>query len=503
MTAVGTADAAALLRARLGEFQALVKAADLLEWDHEVMMPRAGGEARASQIAAVEKAAHSLLVAPEVGEWLEALGPAAGEGDGDEAALARWARRERRRRVGQPADFVGELARHVARSQEVWVEARRRSDFALFRPALEKMLELKRRQAELVGAFADPYDAWLEGFEPGMTTARVSELFAELKAGLVPLVRDVAGKAASLRVPEPRGPFPVARQRELGLEAARAMGFDFSRGRLDESAHPFSSGIAPGDVRLTTRYREDLPFSALFGVMHEAGHGLYEQNVAPELEGTPLAAGATMALHESQSRLWENQVGRGREWWAFLAPRFRALFPESGGLSAGELHRAANRVELSHIRVEADELTYSLHVMLRFDLERALLSGDLKAADLPAAWAAKSQELLGIVPPDDARGVLQDTHWASGLFGYFPTYAVGNMISAQLWEAALKAEPGIPEALSRGDGAPLLGWLRENVHRHGRKYGAEELVRRACGGPISPKPYLDYLRAKFGALYGL
>jgi carboxypeptidase Taq len=493
----------ASLRERLREFTALVKASHLLHWDLEVMMPRAGGQARAVQIAAVEKAAHALLVAPEVGDWLAALAPTADGRDDDEAALARWARRERRRRVGQPPEFVAELARHAALCQEVWVEARRRSDFALFRPALEKMLELKRRQAELVGTFADPYDAWLEGFEPGMTTARVSELFAELKAGLVPLVRDVAAKAASLRVPTPRGPFLVARQRELGLEAARAMGFDFARGRLDESAHPFSTSFALGDVRLTTRYREDLPFSALFGVMHEAGHGLYEQNVAAALEGTPLASGATMAMHESQSRLWENQVGRGREWWAFLAPRFNALFPRSGGLSAGDLHRAANRVELSHVRVEADELTYSLHVMLRFDLERALLSGDLRAADLPAAWAEKSKELLGIVPPDDARGVLQDMHWASGLFGYFPTYAVGNMISSQLWAAALKAEPGVPASLARGDGAPLLGWLRENVHRHGRKFGAEELVRRACGAPISPKPYLDYLRAKFGALYGV
>ncbi len=493
----------AALRERLVEFHALGKAADLLEWDQETVMPRGGAAARAHHLGILKKTAHELFTAPETGRWIAALVPSAEGRDDDDAALVRWAAREWRRRSRQPAVLVAELARLTALAQEDWSAARAASDFSRFRPRLEELFALKRRQAAALGDFPDPYDAWLEEFEPGMSTARVDELFAEMKAGLVPLVKAVAAKAGSVRVPELSGSFDPARQRELGLEVARSMGFDFARGRLDESAHPFSTGIAPDDVRLTTRYREDLPFSALFGVMHEAGHGLYEQNAGPDPKSTPLTGGATMAVHESQSRLWENQVGRGRPFWRRWRARFAELFPQAAGLSAEDLYRAVNRAEATHVRVEADELTYGLHVLIRFELERELLSGRLAVADLPKAWAAKSRTYLGIVPPDDARGVLQDVHWASGLIGYFPTYAVGNMISAQLWDAALAARPGIPAALERGDGAPLLGWLVDNVHRHGRKYAAEELVRRACGGPISAAPYLKYLRAKFGELYGL
>ncbi|MFI5346959.1 MAG: carboxypeptidase M32 [Elusimicrobiota bacterium] len=493
------------LSARLRDFHSLSTAAGLLEWDMEVLMPRAGGEARALQFGAVMRAAHEVLVSEETGRLVEALAPAAAAASPDDAGAAawRWAEREYRRRRRQPAAFVEELAAHTSRAQEVWADARARKSFAAFRPELERMLELKRRQAEYVGVFADPYDAWLEEFEPGMTTAAVETLFAALKPGLVALVDAVAGKARSSAPPLLAGSFPVDRQRVLGEEVARAMGFDFERGRLDVSAHPFSAAISRDDVRLTTRYREDLPFGALYGVMHEAGHGLYEQGVGAELKHGPLCGGATMAAHESQSRLWENLVGRGRGFWNRFAPRFGELFPQAAGLGAEALYREANRVERSFIRVEADELTYSLHILLRFDLERDLLAGRLRAADLPEAWAAKSREYFGVVPPDDAYGVLQDVHWAAGLFGYFPTYAIGNMISVQLYDAAVKSGPGISAGLAAGDCSGLLGWLRENVHRHGRKFGAEELVRRATGGPISAAPYLDYLRAKYGELYGL
>jgi len=483
------------LRERLTHFHSLNTAAGLLEWDMEVNMPRAASEARALQFSAVTKAAHEVIVAEETGHLVEELAPAAAAAPADDAMAAawRWTEREYRRRRNQPVSFVEELAAHTARAQEVWVEARSRKDYSLFRPELEKMVELKRRQAGFVGDFADPYDAWLEEFEPGMTTSSIEKLFAGLKPGLVDLVSRVSERAGSVRLPELKGSFPVDRQRVFGEEVARAMGFDFERGRLDVSAHPFSATIARDDVRLTTRYREDLPLSSLFGIMHEAGHGLYEQNVSDELTHTPLCHGSTMAVHESQSRLWENLVGRGRGFWKRFAPRFHEMFPAAAGLDAEALYRAANKVERSHIRVEADELTYSLHVMLRFDLERALVSGKVKAGDLPDAWAAKSKEYLGIVPPDAAAGVLQDVHWSAGLLGYFPTYAVGNMISVQLFEAAPKTE----------DYSVLLGWLRENVHRHGRKFHAEELVRRATGKPISPEPYLRYLKTKFGELYGL
>ncbi|HEX4046441.1 MAG TPA: carboxypeptidase M32, partial [Elusimicrobiota bacterium] len=476
------------LRARLRDFQSLNTAAGLLEWDMEVLMPRGGGEARALQFGAVSRAAHELLVAGETGGLIEELAPAAAAAppEDSDAALWRWAEREYRRRRRQPAGFVEELASHCSRAQEAWAEARTRNDYGLFLPELKRMLELKRRQAAYVGDFFDPYDAWLEEYEPGMTTAEIETLFGGLKPGLVALVSAVAERAESARMPRLAGSFPVDRQRVFGEEVARAMGFDFERGRLDVSAHPFSAAISRDDVRLTTRYREDMPFSALFGVMHEAGHGLYEQNVAAELGHTPLCHGATMAAHESQSRLWENLVGRGRGFWKRFLPRFQELFPAAAGFDAESMYRAVNRVEGSFIRVEADELTYSLHVMLRFDLERALLSGRVSAAELPEAWAAKSREYFGVVPPDAASGVLQDVHWSAGLLGYFPTYAIGNMISVQLYDAAPDKE----------DYPALLGWLRENVHRHGRKFGAEELVRRATGAPISPDPYLRYLRNK-------
>jgi carboxypeptidase Taq len=483
------------LRGRMRDFQSLNTAAGLLEWDMEVLMPRGGAEARALQFGAVSRAAHEVIVADETGRLVEELAGAvrAAAPDDADAALWRWTEREYRRRRRQPPAFVEELASHTSRAQEVWVEARARSDYALFRPELERMLELKRRQAAYVGDFTDPYDAWLEEYEPGMTTADIERLFAGLKPGLVSLVSAVCARADAARLPKLTGSFPIDRQRVFGEEVARAMGFDFERGRLDVSAHPFSASISRDDVRLTTRYREDMPFSALFGVMHEAGHGLYEQNVADELKHTPLCHGATMAVHESQSRLWENLVGRGRGFWKRFLPRFQELFPAAAGFDAESMYRAVNRVERSFIRVEADELTYSLHVMLRFDLERALVAGRVTAAELPEAWAAKSREYFGVVPPDAASGVLQDVHWAAGLLGYFPTYAIGNMISAQLFEAAPKTE----------DYSVLLGWLKENVHRHGRKFGAEELVRRATGSPISPEPYLRYLKVKFGELYGL
>ena len=483
------------LRGRMRDFQSLNTAAGLLEWDMEVLMPRSGAEARALQFGAVSRAAHEVIVGEETGRLVEELAGAALSAvpDDADAALWRWAEREFRRRRRQPSAFVEELASHTSRSQEVWVDARSRNDYSLFRPELERMLELKRRQAAYVGDFADPYDAWLEEYEPGMTTAAVESLFAGLKPGLVALVSAIAARAEAADLPKLTGSFPIDRQRVFGEEVARAMGFDFERGRLDVSAHPFSAAISRDDVRLTTRYREDMPFSALFGVMHEAGHGLYEQNIADELKHGPLCHGTTMAVHESQSRLWENLVGRGRGFWKRFLPRFQELFPAAAAFDPESMYRAVNRVERSFIRVEADELTYSLHVMLRFDLERALVAGSVSAAELPEAWAAKSREYFGAVPPDAASGVLQDVHWSCGLLGYFPTYAIGNMISVQLFDAAPKTE----------DYSVLLGWLRENIHRHGRKFGAEALVRRATGSPISPIPYLRYLKDKFGELYGL
>lgn len=484
---------------RLRKFWALDKASSLMEWDQQVNMPPGGAAARGEQVSAVLRLAHETLTDPETGRLLAKLTAGA---SADEP-LVRWAAREYERRRKLPASLVEELAAHSSLAHGVWVEARTKSDFAVFRPALEKMVELKRRQADALGAYADPYDAWLEEFEPGLPTAEVDRLFSDLKAGLVPLVKAVAAKAGAVDDAPLRGRFDVAAQKAFATEVAKAMGFDFSRGRQDLAAHPFCMSLSPGDVRITSRFSEGLPAGGLFGVMHEAGHGLYEQGVDAALAGTPLCGGATMAVHESQSRLWENIVGRSRGFWTHFYPRFQAAFPQTAGVPLDAFYRAVNKAAPSFIRVEADELTYGLHILLRFELERELLSGSLKPGDLPAAWNEKVRSYLGLTPPDDRVGVLQDVHWAEGLFGYFPTYAIGNMISVQLYEAAVAAKPGIPAGVEKGELSSLLGWLRENVHRHGRTMFAQELVRRATGRPIEAAPYLAYLRKKYGEIYAL
>jgi carboxypeptidase Taq len=485
---------------RLRTFKALSSADSLLSWDHAVMMPSAGGAARADAGAAVGSAMHALIAGDDFGRLLDAA-EAEAPGSAVESAMRTWARREYERRRRVPPALVAELARHAALSHDIWVEARAKSDFAAFRPALEKMFELKRRQAEALAPSGDLYDAWLQEFEPGMTTGEAARVLAAIREGLAPLAKSVL--ARGFDAPVLPGSYPIAAQRRLGELAVREMGFDLSRGRLDTAAHPFCCFLGRGDVRLTTRYSEDLPFSSLYGCMHEAGHGLYEQGTGEDLEGTPLGTGATMAMHESQSRLWENVVGRSRGFWKRWTPRSHEAIPQTRSLGPEDFYRASNRVSASCIRVEADELTYGLHVILRFELERDLLAGRLKAADLPEAWNAKMKESLGIVPPNDAQGVLQDVHWAEGLIGYFPTYVIGNVISLQLWEAAAAARPGL-EAEIEGGGAPsLLAWLVENVHRRGRTGTAAEIVAAATGRPIDPAPYLRYMTRKYGELAGV
>lgn len=482
---------------RLRAFSALTKAEGLLAWDQAVMMPPAGGASRAEACAAVGSAMHALVAGDDFGRRLDAA-EAEKPAGATETAMLRWARREFERRRRVPPELVSELARHAALSHGIWIEARAKSDFAAFRPALERMFELKRRQAEALAPAGDLYDAWLQEFEPGMTTGEAAGLLTAIRDGLAPLAKAALARGPS--APVLTGRFPIDAQRRLGELAVREMGFDLSRGRLDTAAHPFCCFLGRGDVRLTTRYHEELPFSSLYSCLHEAGHGLYEQGVSPELDGTPLGTGATMAMHESQSRLWENVVGRSRAFWKRWTPRFHEAFPQTRALGPEDFYRAVNRVEASCIRVEADELTYSLHVILRFELERDLLAGRLRAADLPEAWNAKMKDSLGVVPPDDARGVLQDVHWAEGLIGYFPTYAIGNAISLQLWEAALKARP-VLEAEIEGGGAPsLLSWLVENVHSRGKTGTAREIVTAATGGPIDPGPYLRYMERKFGRM---
>ena len=403
-----------------------------------------------------------------------------------------------------PAAFVRELATEGSRGYHVWARARPANDFASYVPVLEKHLELARREAEFLGKGAAPYDYALDKYDPGLTTAQVERLFGELKRELVPLGREIVASPVAKRAAATAGRlrgFPIETQRVFLREVTEKIGFDYARGRIDVSLHPFCSGTGT-DVRMTTRFNSDQPLDALFGSIHETGHGLYEQGLPGAQLGTALGLNAGMAVHESQSRLWENQVARSRGFWRHFEPRWRELFPvQTAGVSAEDLYLAVNAVEPTLIRVDADEVTYNLHIVLRFELEKKLFSGELAVRDLPAAWRSASRELVGLEPANDREGVLQDVHWSGGAFGYFPSYCLGNMIAAQLWYHVLGLRPELEEDFARGDFSWLLRWLRENVHAHGRRYSALELVRRVTGGELSPRPLVRYLRERYGALY--
>src|SRR5919112_2064705 len=429
------------LKDRLATINDLHSAKSLLFWDHQTYMPRGGVPSRAEQVATLSRLAHEMVTDDET----ERLLKASGESDpcSEDGALIRRARRDYERATRLPAELVAETSRVTSLAESAWVRARGESDWSLFAPHLEKVLALK-------GAFGE------------------------------------------------------AGQEEFGREVISAFGYDWERGRQDRSIHPFCINFGPGDVRITTRFDGNWLAPALFGTMHEAGHALYEQGVDPSYTRTPLGGGTSMGVHESQSRLWENLVGRSRAFWSHYYLKLQEVFPQIlGGIEAGAFYRAINALKPSEIRVEADEVTYNLHILLRFELEVALIEGSLSVADLPAAWNAKMEEYLGLVPKNDSAGVLQDIHWADGLFGYFPTYTIGNVLSVQFFDAAVEARPEIPEEIKSGSFSTLLGWLRENVHCHGSRYYPHELVERATGRPLDTAPYLRYLEDKFGELYSL
>jgi carboxypeptidase Taq len=481
-----------VLRARLAELDDLGRVAGLLGWDQQTMMPPGGGPARGEAMATLERIAHERGTDPALGELLEGL-------DGDDPVV-RVARRDYDRARRVPTELAGEIALAAADAQPAWLEARERGEFAIFAPFLERNVELRRRYADCFPEVEHPYDALLDRFEPDATAAQIREVFARLSAGLVPLIGAIAGAPAPAEL---TGPFDVAAQRELALELAHAIGYADDAWRLDDAVHPFASSVARTDIRVTTRFATD-SLTGLFATMHEVGHGLYEHSTDPELDRTTLGTGVSMGIHESQSRLWENCVGRSLTWWRHWYPRAQELFPTAlADASLEDFHRAINVVRPTLIRVEADEATYSLHVILRFELELALMEGTLAIADLPEAWNAKMKELLGVDVPDDGQGVLQDIHWAFGELGYFPTYALGNIVAAQLWAAARAALPDLDDRLAAGDCAPLRDWLREHVHRHGRALMPNEIIERATGGPLDPQPFLDYLDAKYRPLYRL
>jgi carboxypeptidase Taq len=493
------------LRRRLAEVSDLARASAILGWDQQTMMPPRGAAGRAEELATLGRVIHERFTAPEIGRLLDELAGFEQEHPHDsfEASLVRVARVDWEKACKVPADLRAEMSRASSLAHQVWVRAREENDFASFLPALRENLELRRRYiACFEGDYDEPYDAALDDYERGMKTAEVRAIFDYLKEHQAPLVHAVAD-AEPLPEPEPRT-FPIELQKQFELEVVRRFGFDEKAWRLDPTVHPFASGAGTQDIRITTRYFE-ANLDGLFATMHECGHGLYEHQIDPQLERSPLARGTSLGMHESQSRMWENLVGRSLPFWRFFFPRLQELFPDSlRGYDVTRWYREVNAVEPSLIRVEADETTYNLHIILRFELEQDLLAERFPLEQLPEEWKRRIWEYLRVEVPDDTHGVLQDVHWSAGALGYFPTYALGNLISAQLWEKVTADLPELPEAFEQGEFATLREWLRESLHRHGRKFTPGETLERAAGaGRIDPEPYVRYLRRKVGDIYGL
>ncbi len=490
---------------RLAEVQDISAAAGVLAWDQRTMMPSGGTSARADQLATLVRLSFERFTSDEIGELLEELGPY-GESldhDSDEASLIRVARRDYDKAVRVPLELQAEMARSASIAEASWKQARAASDFAMFLPHLEQALDLKRQYIACFEPCDEPYDVLLDDYEPDMKAAEVRTVFEKLKAGLVPLVAEIQERAAVVDSSALSGVFPIDRQRDVERMILTSFGFTDDEWRLDETAHPFASKGGPQDIRLTTHHSID-ELTSIFACMHEFGHGLYEHEVDRTLYRTPLARGASLGVHESQSRLWENMIGRSLPFWRCFYPAIQEAFPEQlSGLTLDGFYRAINRVQPSLIRIHADEVTYNLHVILRFELELELTSGQLAAVDVPEAWDARIREYLGIEVPDVADGCLQDIHWSGGAIGYFPTYALGNVIAGQLWERIRVDLPDLEQQVERGEFGPLRDWLREHIHRHGRKLMPRELIERIVGGPIDPQPLLAYLRTKFGVIYGL
>jgi carboxypeptidase Taq len=490
---------------RLSELEDLRVASEVLNWDQQTMMPRRGAATRAEALATVGRIRHEALIAPETGRLLEGAEVelnGAGEADDEELLLLRHVRREWDKARLVPADLAAELARAGSVGQQAWIAARRDDDFAAFAPYLQHNIDLALRYVDCFDGFDEPYDALLDDYEPEMKTTEVARLFSELKAALVPMLAALDGHSVDDACLHET--VPVEAQRTLVTDVITRMGFDRSGWRLDDAVHPFATSFGSDDVRITTRWDEQFFPMALFGAMHECGHGLYEAGISPSLQRSPLGHGTSLGVHESQSRMWENMVGRGRSFSHVLAP----LVATAGGEALATLdpvtfYRAVNRVSPSLIRVEADEVTYGLHIILRFELEQELLAGRLAVADLPEAWNARMLEYLGIEVPSDSQGVLQDVHWSAGMIGYFPTYALGNMIAGQLWQKVHADIPDLEAQIATGELAGLREWLREHVHQYGSKFTTTELLERTVGEPLQVRPFVDYLRTKLSEVYAI
>ncbi|MCC7207533.1 MAG: carboxypeptidase M32 [Anaerolineae bacterium] len=499
-------EALTALKKRLADILALQQAGAVLGWDQQTYMPPGATEARARQLAVLGRLSHDMFVADEIGALIDKAGAELnGAGyESDDASLVRVAKRDYEQQRKLPSEFVEEMTRLTTLAYDVWARARANNDFKGFAPLLEQIMDLKRQEAAYRGGGAHPYDALIDTYEPGTKTADVAAMFADLRRELVPLVAAIRERLDRVDDAPLHQDFDPAKQRAFAEMVIQRFGFDFNRGRQDPTVHPFCTSFSRDDVRITTRFDPKWLNPALFGTLHETGHGLYEQGSGEALEGTVLSGGTSLGVHESQSRLWENIVGRSRGFWSCFYPQLQETFPaQLGNVSLDAFYRAINKVSPSFIRVEADEVTYNLHIMIRFEIETDLLAGKVKVADLPELWNTKYQEYLGITPPTDTLGVLQDVHWSSGLVGYFPTYSMGNLLSAQLYEKAVAAHPSIPDDMARGEFGLLLNWMRENIHQYGRKFEPKELIERATGEPMQARSYMKYLKAKYGEIYGV
>ena len=491
------------LQARLAVIEDLGQAQGLLSWDQNTYMPDGAAAARGQQMATLGKLSHEFLTEPQLQETLKTLEEDDFPADSDEAALLSVTRRNVDKAAKLPSDFVEDFTKARSAGQQAWIKARENADFSQFAPHLETILKFTKRQADLLGYEDHPYDALHDLYERGSSTNKVKEVFAELRDATVPLVQDVVEKGREISDTPVHQAFDEALQEQFGVEVVKAFGYDFERGRLDRTVHPFATGISKYDVRITTRYTPNFLNPALFGTMHESGHAMYEQGIADKYYRSPLGSAVSLGIHESQSRLWENLVGRSYGFWEHKYPRLQEVFSQLGEVSLDDFYAAINKLEPSLIRVEADEVTYNLHIMVRFELELAMIEGTLNVRDLPDAWNAKYQEYLGLTPPDDAQGCLQDIHWSFGAIGYFPTYTLGNIMSVQLFEAAKRDHPDLETEIQQGTFSTLLGWLRDNVHQYGSKYEPSELLERATGSELDAKPYINYLNTKFRTLYGV
>lgn len=487
----------------LADIVSLREATALLGYDQQTQMPAGASEGRARQLSVLARMEHELFTGDKTQKLIE---EAENEVDdvyeSDAVSMLRVVQEDLAQMVKFPASFVAEWAKETTLAHEVWVKARASQDFKAFEPTLERIMDLMRRATQYLGYTEHPYDALLNRFERGMTTAEVTRIFEGHRPRLVELIRRI-GEKPQVDDSMLRQPFDREKQREFALNVVKKYGFDFHRGAQEVSVHPFCTSFGINDVRITTRFEDNFLNPALFGMMHEAGHAMYEQGVAQRFDGTILAGGTTLGVHESQSRLWENIVGRSKGFWSWALPQLKQTFPQLEGVTLEQFYKAINKVERSFIRVEADEATYNLHIILRFEIEKDLLAGKLAVKDLPSVWNERFNAYFGMTPPNDAMGVLQDVHWSSGLVGYFPTYALGNLLSVQYYNVAVAQHPSIPEEIAQGEFSTLRGWLQTNIHEHGRKFNTSELTRRVTGHDIESDSYMTYLETKLGDIYGL